>query len=461
MKINELEKILNIGRANIRFYEKEGLINPSRKENGYREYSVKEVALLKKIIIYRKLGISISDIKNIFDGSISLQTAIAKSIDAMQNEISRMNISTEICREIQSKNINDLDFDEEYYWEEINSREADGEEFFDISNIDTSSFSSRKKASVFIAVFAVLFFSGIIYAMICGAIVHHNNDYYDVIQNEISTYSAIDTVKIDAENDRLYVCYDDATCVNVYNLEGDFLWAVSIPFAENSRGVTYFYIDNGRLIIDREDTYIYNSITGEFIEKTYSEKTGILDWRDNWENDHKADLEKAVKLGYAFDNYNVYKTDSNGSITKYIVEKPGWYILTNDIWGILTALVGAAGLAVIMLLSKFKQLNKLPANKNRLSKKAKIFILYLKALFSCLLIYCVLDITLAVLDAAYIMVGIFPVTAIFIITLIVFDILNKKFNDAEQKVCGIWRLYNILMYVVTIISTTIAICISG
>lgn len=32
MKIQEVEKILNIPRANIRFYEKEGLISPKREK---------------------------------------------------------------------------------------------------------------------------------------------------------------------------------------------------------------------------------------------------------------------------------------------------------------------------------------------------------------------------------------------------------------------------------------------
>ena len=37
MKINELEKILGIERANIRYYEREGLIDPKRGDNGYRD----------------------------------------------------------------------------------------------------------------------------------------------------------------------------------------------------------------------------------------------------------------------------------------------------------------------------------------------------------------------------------------------------------------------------------------
>ena len=53
MKINELEKELNISRANIRFYEKEGLLNPIRKDNGYRDYKDEDISRLKLIIIFR------------------------------------------------------------------------------------------------------------------------------------------------------------------------------------------------------------------------------------------------------------------------------------------------------------------------------------------------------------------------------------------------------------------------
>ena len=65
MKINEVEDLLNTPRANIRYYEKEGLINISRKENGYRNYSEEDIQRLKKIIILRKLGVSVEQIKDL------------------------------------------------------------------------------------------------------------------------------------------------------------------------------------------------------------------------------------------------------------------------------------------------------------------------------------------------------------------------------------------------------------
>ena len=39
MKINEVEKLIGITKKNIRFYEEQGLLSPSRnRENGYRDY---------------------------------------------------------------------------------------------------------------------------------------------------------------------------------------------------------------------------------------------------------------------------------------------------------------------------------------------------------------------------------------------------------------------------------------
>ena len=39
MNIAEAERRTGLSRANIRFYEKEGLLTPTRGENGYRDYT--------------------------------------------------------------------------------------------------------------------------------------------------------------------------------------------------------------------------------------------------------------------------------------------------------------------------------------------------------------------------------------------------------------------------------------
>ena len=80
MTIKELEQTLQIPRATIRFYEKEGLINPERKGNSYREYSNGDIAILKKTIILRKLGFSVSDIKEFLNNEVDFQEILEKNI---------------------------------------------------------------------------------------------------------------------------------------------------------------------------------------------------------------------------------------------------------------------------------------------------------------------------------------------------------------------------------------------
>lgn len=143
MKINELEKILNVSRANIRFYEKEGLLNPERKENGYREYDESEVVVLKKIIIYRKLGISIQNIKEIFHGKLTLSDAINESISSINSELTELAVSAKLCREIKNQGIDNSSLDEEYYWNEINRIESTGEEFYNFAGLDINRFEKK------------------------------------------------------------------------------------------------------------------------------------------------------------------------------------------------------------------------------------------------------------------------------------------------------------------------------
>lgn len=63
MNIKEVEKITGLTRANIRFYEDEGLVKPERNaQNNYRIYTEVEIERLQEIKKLRLLGISIPDI---------------------------------------------------------------------------------------------------------------------------------------------------------------------------------------------------------------------------------------------------------------------------------------------------------------------------------------------------------------------------------------------------------------
>lgn len=127
MKINEAEQLLGITKANIRFYEKEGLLTPSRTENGYRDYSDADIARLKQIVILRKLGMPVYQIQEVLDGVLPLQEAMDANIDALSAQIGALNGSLALSRQIRSENEEILDV--ERYWTLIQSQEAQGLQF--------------------------------------------------------------------------------------------------------------------------------------------------------------------------------------------------------------------------------------------------------------------------------------------------------------------------------------------
>lgn len=90
MTIKKIEQLLKIPRATVRFYEKEGLVNPSRKGNGYRDYSDEDVEKLRKVIILRKIGMSVEDINDIFDGTMSMSEVLDTNIIKLQKQMNEL-----------------------------------------------------------------------------------------------------------------------------------------------------------------------------------------------------------------------------------------------------------------------------------------------------------------------------------------------------------------------------------
>ena len=67
MTINEIAKELNLTKRAMKYYEEQGLLKVAKDSNGYRNYSEQDVETLRIISVYRKLGISISDIKKLLE----------------------------------------------------------------------------------------------------------------------------------------------------------------------------------------------------------------------------------------------------------------------------------------------------------------------------------------------------------------------------------------------------------
>lgn len=65
MKINDVVKEVDLSKRAVKYYEEKGLLKVLRDNSGYRDYSKENIETLKQISVYRKLGISIQDIKRI------------------------------------------------------------------------------------------------------------------------------------------------------------------------------------------------------------------------------------------------------------------------------------------------------------------------------------------------------------------------------------------------------------
>ena len=64
----EMEQRSGVPRANIRYYEAEGLLTPARSGNGYRDYSEEDLRTLEKIKLLRRLGVSIEELRALRSG---------------------------------------------------------------------------------------------------------------------------------------------------------------------------------------------------------------------------------------------------------------------------------------------------------------------------------------------------------------------------------------------------------
>lgn len=100
MKINEAEALAGITKKNIRFYEEQGLLEPMRGANGYREYSAEDVTLLLKIKLLRKLGVSIEDIRRLKENTLSLEDCIERRRVQLVLEAKSLEYTRELCSAI-------------------------------------------------------------------------------------------------------------------------------------------------------------------------------------------------------------------------------------------------------------------------------------------------------------------------------------------------------------------------
>lgn len=206
---------------------------------------------------------------------------------------------------------------------------------------------SSKVIGVLYAVLITLFCLSIVTALVGRGLCVRDNVRYAEKQDEIFVIEEIAKVLQSKEGELVYVCYNDASCVNVYTASGEFMWAVSTPYMRN----VYFEIKDGQLVLyNPDDAYLYDALSGNFIEKTDVES---LDLSYDWETE-RLPVDDMASGTICFDTYQVYRVGEDGGLTT-IVERPNWYWIFN--FGLCWAIGFGSGImiGILVLISKIKR----------------------------------------------------------------------------------------------------------
>ena len=92
---NEVQNKTGLTRKAIEYYEEKRIIDPVRLENGYRDYSEKDVEILEKVALFTKIGLSLKEIREIIFGDGSLPSVLRTkqyemSVEEKKKEILEM-----------------------------------------------------------------------------------------------------------------------------------------------------------------------------------------------------------------------------------------------------------------------------------------------------------------------------------------------------------------------------------
>lgn len=284
--------------------------------------------------------------------------------------------------------------------------------------------------------FAVCFCIPIALALVTRVLCIRSNQDYDALQPELTAPDMIADVFY--EEGRLYVCYNDASYVNVYDGEGSFLWAVSIPYERN----IWFSLSDGKLTLSGAYDYVYDAADGTFLERREAEY----------------DEEQVTPLGggYSFDCYQVYREDPDGTRTT-VVSRPGWYWLTN--FGVCWLLSFTSGLAYfgVRYIDKVRAWLRMGRGAAITSRRGRICTGYLMAKCVVQLLFAGADVVLGAMGTD-ISIWLMPLGIHFILScIIIWNVLEGCGGDAgEQAAFSFWKASDFVTFLAAFFSVIAA-----
>lgn len=293
----------------------------------------------------------------------------------------------------------------------------------------------------------VLFIGGIGLGLVGRVLCVRNTQNYHELQPELFAPEEIATVLYHENAEQIYVCYNDASYVNVYSQSGQFLWAVSTPYLRN----VYFELDEDKLIIYNDEAYIYSALDGSFVDCVNVDALDYLDY--DWEDDPVTDEFQAGELYY--DTYQVYTGQADGTL-KTIVTRPWWYWIFHSGVDCCIAFSGAVLFGISMFFETQKEWNSVKKGLLIQDKKVAFILKYYKITSIVQGIYIIANILFG-LFGGFLIVGIIPLVLHYIVSSAILENLLGRYvlTDHEKTAFNYWNLMRLITIIIAFFSVII------
>ena len=133
MNTKQAEELTGISRQNIRYYERQGLLEPARETgNAYRDYSEEEIRRLKLIKMLRMLDMPLKEIENILKEELPLKEAVVRQQENLLKQQKQLQAAIEVCTSIHKDQSDQVDVDA--YLEKMETMSRNGSVFAKIAD---------------------------------------------------------------------------------------------------------------------------------------------------------------------------------------------------------------------------------------------------------------------------------------------------------------------------------------
>ena len=97
MLINEVAKKCGITKKAVQYYVEQHMVNPNVLENGYKDFTAQDVEIIKRIVLYRRLDLSIPEIKKVLEKNDNVKSILYQRTLDMEKEKIRHSILKKIA----------------------------------------------------------------------------------------------------------------------------------------------------------------------------------------------------------------------------------------------------------------------------------------------------------------------------------------------------------------------------